>query len=271
MLSEWSGRELFVTEEVTLSGKKTVSGQRFGERVTRYRRSNFRKEKNLSGKRTKFVGGPMDFVFFIFEIVGVIAFSLSGALTAMKKDMDVFGACVLGMTTAIGGGIIRDLILGVNPPASFIDPTHAIIGFLLPSVLYVPAIQKFFTLGKNKVYDVFMLTADSVGLGVFTVIGVNACYGVIEMPNFFTAVFLGVITGIGGGIIRDVMSLNLPKVFVKHFYACASILGALASFLTRFWLGSIFSSVLGIIIVVALRFLAYFMHWKLPKPRFKFE
>ena len=144
----------------------------------------------------------MDVVFFILEIIGVIAFSLSGALTAMKKDMDVFGACVLGMTTSIGGGIIRDLILGINPPAAFINPLHAIIGFLLPAITYFPKIQKFLATNKQQTYDVCLLVADSVGLGVFTVVGVNACYSAIAQPNFFTVIFLGVITGIGGGIIR---------------------------------------------------------------------
>jgi uncharacterized membrane protein YeiH len=213
----------------------------------------------------------MDLVFFIFEIIGVIAFSLSGALTAMKKDMDVFGACVLGMTTAIGGGVIRDLILGITPPSCFINPVQAIVGFVLPAITYIPVVQKLFTHSKHKTYDICMLIADSVGLGVFTVIGVNTCFNVIISPNIFTAIFLGVITGIGGGIIRDLFSQNLPKVFIKHFYACASILGALTSFIARFYFGSIIASVLGIVVVLTLRLLASFLHWKLPKPKFHLE
>ena len=93
----------------------------------------------------------MDSIFFILEIIGVIAFSLSGALTAMKKEMDIFGACVLGMTTAIGGGIIRDLILGVTPPAAFVNPLQAVLGLAIPAITYLPAIQKFFSRNKNKV------------------------------------------------------------------------------------------------------------------------
>jgi uncharacterized membrane protein YeiH len=86
----------------------------------------------------------MDIVLLVFEILGTVAFSLSGALTAMKKDMDIFGACVLGMTTSIGGGIIRDVILGVTPPTAFVNPMHAIIGFLIPAITYIPVIQRFF-------------------------------------------------------------------------------------------------------------------------------
>lgn len=213
----------------------------------------------------------MGIVFFVLEIVGVVAFSLSGALTAMKREMDIFGAGVLGMTTAVGGGIIRDLILGINPPACFVNPLHAIIGFFLPMLTYVPKIQKTFTQNHRKIYDLCLLIADSVGLGVFTIVGVNTCFEVLLTPNVFTAIFLGVITGIGGGILRDVFSLNLPKVFIKHFYACASILGALISFVTRFYLGVIISSILGIITVISLRILASLLRWKLPKPKLNFN
>ena len=232
----------------------------------------FSQEKNLSGERTKFIEGEsMNVVFFVLEILGVVAFALSGALTAMKKEMDIFGAGVLGMTTAIGGGIIRDLILGIHPPTCFVNPIHAILGFFLPMVTYIPKIQKMFTMNKRKTYDICLLIADSVGLGVFTVIGVNTCFEVIQSVNCFTAVFLGVITGIGGGIIRDVFSQNLPKVFIKHFYACASIIGALIAYVTRFYFGSIIASILGISVVITLRLLASFLHWKLPKPKFHLE
>ena len=212
----------------------------------------------------------MNTVFFIFEIIGVIAFSLSGALTAMKKEMDIFGACVLGMTTSIGGGIIRDVILGITPPTAFINPLYAIIGFLIPAITYIPKLQKFFT-RKHKTYDFCLMIADALGLSIFTVVGVNACFDAIESPNVFTVIFLGVITGVGGGILRDVMSLNLPKVFVKHFYACASLLGAVASFVIRIYFSTVFATITGAIVVLTLRILAYKLRWTLPKPKYPFE
>ena len=214
----------------------------------------------------------MDSIFFVFEIIGVIAFSLSGALTAMKKEMDIFGACVLGMTTAIGGGIIRDLILGVTPPAAFVNPLQAVLGLAIPAVTYLPFIQKFFARNKHRVQALSLMIADSVGLGVFTVVGVNACFSNLSNPNFFTAVFLGVITGVGGGVIRDVFSMNLPKIFVKHFYACASIVGAIVAFLMRVWLKDVLlASMSGAIVVITLRFLASFLRWNLPKPKYPIE
>ena len=212
----------------------------------------------------------MNTVFFILEIIGVIAFSLSGALTAMKKEMDIFGACVLGMTTSIGGGIIRDVILGITPPTAFINPLYAIIGFLIPTITYIPKLQKFFT-HKHKTYDFCLMIADALGLSIFTVVGVNACFDAIQSPNVFTVIFLGVITGVGGGILRDVMSLNLPKVFVKHFYACASLLGAVASFVIRIYFSTVFATITGAIVVLTLRILAYKLRWTLPKPKYPFE
>ena len=214
----------------------------------------------------------MDTVFFVFEILGVIAFSLSGALTAMKKEMDIFGACVLGMTTAIGGGIIRDLILGVTPPVAFVNPMHAVIGLAIPALTYLPKIQKFFARNKHRVQALSLMIADSVGLGVFTVVGVNACFENLETPNFFTAVFLGVITGVGGGVFRDVFSMNLPKIFVKHFYACASIAGAIVAFvLEKYFDAPLLASISGAAVVITLRFLASFLRWNLPKPKYPVE
>jgi uncharacterized membrane protein YeiH len=213
----------------------------------------------------------MDSIFFVFEIIGVIAFSLSGALTAMKKEMDIFGACVLGMTTAIGGGIIRDLILGVTPPVSFVNPLHATIGLGVAALTYLPKIQKFFARNQHRVQALSLMVADSVGLGVFTVVGVNACFENIPNPNAFTAIFLGVITGVGGGVLRDVFSMNLPKIFVKHFYACASIAGAIVAYFAHIYFGALIASIAGAVVVITLRFLASFLRWNLPKPKYPVE
>lgn len=190
----------------------------------------------------------------------------------MKKEMDIFGACVLGMTTAIGGGIIRDLILGITPPTAFVNPLPATLGLVVATLTYLPFIQKFFARNKHKVQALSLMIADSVGLGVFTVMGVNACFESIENPNFFTAVFLGVITGVGGGVLRDVFSMNLPKIFVKHFYACASIAGAIVAFVVEKYFDiPLLASILGAAVVITLRFLASFLRWNLPKPKYPIE
>jgi len=210
----------------------------------------------------------MNIIFTIFEIIGTVAFALSGALTAIRKEMDVFGACVLGMTTAIGGGIIRDILLGITLPSSLINPTNATIAIIVSLITYIPPIQKF-VINKHKAYNLGIFIADSVGLGVFTVVGASTAFEHIENPNLFTVVFLGVMTGVGGGILRDVFSKEVPIIFVKNFYACASIVGALAYALLRQYFDSIIVFTVGTVVVLTLRILAATFRWELPKPKYK--
>ena len=213
----------------------------------------------------------MNTAIFIFEIIGTIAFALSGALVALRSKMDVFGVCVLGMTTAVGGGIIRDLMLGITPPKALINPTHALIAIGVSALTFLPFVQKFLAKNRSKVYEVSLLIADSLGLGIFTVIGVNAGFTALARPNVFLSVFLGVITGVGGGVIRDIMSKNTPKIFVKHFYACAAISGALVCALLRSLCGVLWASVIGAVVVIALRLLEARFLWTLPKPKYSFS
>lgn len=209
----------------------------------------------------------MNLIFIILELLGTVAFALSGALTAIKKEMDIFGACVLGTTTAIGGGIIRDLIIGINPPTSLIDPTNALIAIVVSVITYVPIIQKF-VIRKHKIYDFILFIADAVGLGVFTVVGVRTAFDHIADPHLFTAVFLGVLTGVGGGVLRDVFSREVPVIFVKNFYACASILGGLAYAILRSYVPPVIALTVGIATVLSLRILASVFNWELPKPKY---
>ena len=155
-------------------------------------------------------------IVFVFEIIGTIAFAVSGAMTGLKKGMDVLGVATLGLVTAVGGGVIRDLVLGITPPATFRDPTYALVAVCAAIVVFFPFVQKLF----NKIhtlYDILMLIMDSLGLGIFTVIGIRTAYSQSENHNVFLLVFVGVITGVGGGILRDVLAGNTPYIFVKHF------------------------------------------------------
>ena len=206
----------------------------------------------------------MDSVFFVFEIIGVVAFSLSGAMLALKCGMDIFGVCVLGLTTAVGGGIIRDILLGITPPTSLVNPVYALIAIAVSAFTFLPFMQKFLC-HTHKAYNRLLLLADSIGLGIFTVIGVNACF-VKGYQQVFMCVILGVITGVGGGVMRDVMSKNMPYIFVKHFYACASIIGALSCALLFNICGRLISMLVGMTVIIILRFLAAKFHWELPKP-----
>lgn len=206
----------------------------------------------------------MEEAFFIFELIGIIVFSLSGALVAIEKKMDIFGVAIMGLITATGGGVIRDLILGVNPPKAFQNPTDALVAIATALIVFLPSIRKFISKEK-KVYDILILILDSLGLGLFTVIGVKAAIEAGYNNNLFLQIFVGVLTGVGGGVLRDVLSGDRPYIFVKHFYACASLLGAIACALLWKHIGEIPSSLVTIGITFTLRILAAHFRWSLPK------
>lgn len=207
-----------------------------------------------------------EFILLLFEMVGVIAFTASGAMTGLEKGMDIFGVSILGLTTAVGGGVIRDLILGITPPITFQNPIYAAISILVSFIVFIAAIKRPSFKGSRH-YEISMLIMDSIGLGVFTVIGINTAYSLNSDYSIFLLIFVGVITGVGGGILRDIMAGNPPYVFVKHFYACASIIGALICVYTWPYLGSAASMLLGTAVIIVLRLLAAHFRWSLPKPK----
>lgn len=203
-------------------------------------------------------------LFLIFEIIGTVAFSVSGAITAIEKKMDIFGVAILGLTTAVGGGIARDLLLGITPPLTFRNPVYALTAVAVAIIVFFPAVRCL-TGRWPGLYERLLLVMDSIGLGVFTVIGVQAAYGLQARHNFFLAVFVGVITGVGGGIARDVLAGNTPYVFIKHFYACASLAGALVCCLLWEYTTPLGAMLLGAGVTLALRLLAAHFRWSLPK------
>ena len=201
----------------------------------------------------------------IFEIIGTIAFAASGAIIALNKKMDIFGVIILGLVTAVGGGVLRDVILGFTPPNMFRNPVYAIVAAVASVLLFSSKIRNAI-FKKQKVYDFCLLVMDSIGLGIFTVVGIMVAQNRI-INNPFFLVFLGVITGIGGGVMRDVMAGNTPYIFVKHFYATASIIGAIVTVVLWGYIGATFSMVIGAVLIVVLRLLAAHFHWSLPKPK----
>ncbi len=198
------------------------------------------------------------------EILGTIAFAVSGAMTAVDKKMDIFGVAILGLTTAVGGGVIRDLILGSTPPAVFRNPVYAVMALVVSVIVFLKPVRRL--LGKKeRVPELILLVMDSLGLAIFTAIGVRAGFDCVDEPTVFLSVFVGVITGVGGGILRDVMAENTPYVFVKHFYASASLIGALSMALLWDLLGPTYSMLLCTAVVFVLRMLAAKFHWRLPR------
>ena len=208
----------------------------------------------------------LDTGIFVFEILGVIAFAFSGAILAIRKCMDLLGVIVLAVTTAVGGGIIRDVILGINPPMAFTSPEQTAIACLVSVVIFcaVAYCQKKGIDSLFHTLDLYMTIFDAVGLAAFMVTGVSVAHGNSDGYNLFLYIFVGTLTGVGGGVLRDVMAGVMPSIFVRHVYALASVLGAAVCSLL--WhVNSALAMVLGAGVVVLIRALAIHYHWKLPR------
>lgn len=205
----------------------------------------------------------MDTVILAVELIGVLSFAASGAMTGLRKGMDLFGVCILGLTTAVGGGVLRDVILGSTPPATFQNPIYAAVAVITSLVLFLPRVRRLLN-RSQRLYDLAMLAMDTLGLGIFTVMGVQIAYTHVAEPTVFLLVFVGVVTGVGGGVLRDMMAGNTPYIFVKHVYASASLAGALVCVL--FWLPGleVYAMGAGAVTVIVIRVLSAYYHWNLP-------
>lgn len=208
----------------------------------------------------------MDEFIFILELIGTVAFASSGAMIAIEKKMDIFGVNVLGATTAVGGGIMRDIILGLTPPGAFSHPVYVLVAALTSTILFVIAYAKptaFESQVKTDYYDKLMFWCDTAGLGIFTVVGIQAAVRAVGGENVFFFVFIGTLTGVGGGVLRDIMAGETPYILVKHIYACAAIAGGIVCVVGRTAFGEAYGTILGLAATVLLRFLAAHFRWNL--------
>ena len=205
----------------------------------------------------------MEHFVAVLELAGTVAFAASGALTAMKKKMDLLGILVLAVITAVGGGILRDLILGVTPPLAFRNPRNVLVAVGTALLLFLPFLRHRLMHNQRR-FDAAMLLLDSLGLGVFTVMGIWNALQFDPDRSTFLLVLVGVLTGVGGGVVRDVLAGDTPYIFVKHFYACPTLIGALLCALCWRHLGDIPSMLLGAAVILVLRLCAAHFRWGLP-------
>ncbi len=206
-------------------------------------------------------------VFFIVEVLGTIAFACSGAMVAIRHQLDLLGVVVLGVTTAVGGGMLRDLIIGVHPPSLFVNPVYAMMAFFTVLLLFVIVRFSPMTMAviESLTYERVMNLVDAVGLGAFTVVGIDTAIAHGFAGYGFLTIFLGVITGVGGGILRDIMAGETPAVLRKHVYASASIAGAFCYVWLMRWFGTDSAMVISALLVVLIRVLARHYRWNLPR------
>lgn len=159
----------------------------------------------------------MDWIY-ILDIVGTLVFAISGILTAIDSDFDVVGSSIIGMVTAVGGGTLRDILIGQTPVGWMTDLNYlwTIIAALLLSYLFKKRILK---LRKS------MFFFDTIGIGLFTILGLQKTLGVgLELP---IALLMGIVSAVFGGIIRDVLTNKIPLIFRKEIYASACLVGGL--------------------------------------------
>lgn len=209
----------------------------------------------------------MDDFMCILEILGTIAFSVSGAIEAMKKKMDLLGVLVLGMVTAVGGGVIRDIIIGSYPPASFLNPRNPLIALATALVAFVfgAVVSKKHRTLHSKVWNLTLLISDAFGLGAFTILGIQGVQQQTVYKSTALLLFVGVITGVGGGLFRDIFAGNVPYIFRKHVYATASIAGAVLYLVLQHFEYYRFAALASLCLVVILRLLAARYQWNLPR------
>lgn len=211
-----------------------------------------------------------DTFVYIIEIISITAFGISGAMVGIKKGMDLFGDIMLAVTTSVGGGIIRDFVLGFHPPKSFHRPAYAITAAVVALITFI--IEAYYykkTAGKEGVHgtkftDEVLFWLDTIGLAIFTVVGVAVGYET-ETTNVFVLCFAGVATGVGGGLLRDVMAQNMPYIFVKHIYASASIVGSVVCIALWDVAGRITAMLAGSAVVMLLRYFARKYRWNMPR------
>lgn len=205
--------------------------------------------------------------FSILEIAGTVSFAISGAMAALEKKVDLFGVIVLGITTALAGGIFRDMLVGRVPPAAFSDGTYMKIAFVTSVIVFLAAwIFSDKYVNKIEIIDTINNIFDAAGLGAFTITGAKVAMSMGYTDNSFFVIFLGMVTGVGGGILRDLMIGEIPFILRKRIYAVASLLGGCVYYvLLSKDVADMTAAFIGIGIVFGLRMLATIFRWNLPK------
>lgn len=195
----------------------------------------------------------MDLISLV-DFIGTFTFAISGILVAIDKKFDLFGAIILGTVTAIGGGTLRDLMIG-STPVSWIQSD--IYLYIILGALPICYFLKDFVLSLRK--GIFLF--DTIGIGLFTILGLEKTLAVGLSP--IIAVMMGVVSAVFGGVIRDVLSNEIPLIFRKEIYAFACLFGALMYIGTKLILPEWASMLVSILSVILIRILSIKKNWSL--------
>jgi uncharacterized membrane protein YeiH len=201
-----------------------------------------------------------DRLLFAVDMAGTFLFALEGALAAIAANLDFFGVMVLSFTTALVGGVIRDLLIGAVPPASLRDWRYAAVAFGAGASVF------FFHHYVLEIPVPVIVVLDAAGLGLFAVAGTEKALDFGMHP--FIAVLLGTITGVGGGTVRDIFLATVPNVLRADVYATAALAGSVVMVVARkMKMGTTVSATMGGVVCFVLRVVSVWQHWNLPKAR----
>ncbi|WP_394749747.1 trimeric intracellular cation channel family protein [Spongiimicrobium salis] len=186
--------------------------------------------------------------YFVIDILGTIAFSISGVLVAMDKKLDLFGVFIVAFVTAVGGGTLRDILIGNTPVVWLQEPVYMFTIF--GSVLFAIVFQ-----AKLKYFRKSLFLFDTIGLGLYTLVGVEKGVAADLIPVMCIA--LGTITASFGGVIRDILCNEIPVIFRKEIYATVCILGGAAYFvLQKLPFADTYAYAIAILLIISLRIIA---------------
>lgn len=219
----------------------------------------------------------LDTILLAIEIVGVISFAVAGAVVAIDKETDLFGVVFLALMTCFGGGIIRDITIGRNPPAFFRELTSQVtIGTVVALLVFILArlFKRQYVKREQQVLAINNYI-DALAIGIYSVSGVQICLDFFaakgENAGFLLCAVLGMLTAVGGGLVRDIILGDIPFILRKRVYALAALIGASLYYLfvAILFRGNkvveIIAQLLCISIVFIIRVLATTLKWNLPK------
>ncbi|WP_299765372.1 trimeric intracellular cation channel family protein [uncultured Dokdonia sp.] len=196
-------------------------------------------------------------VITLIDILGTIAFAISGVLTAMNKRMDAFGILIIALITSIGGGTLRDVLIGKTPVTWMQDQ-------VFPTVIFITAVFAVLFRSKLKYFRRSLFLFDTIGIGLYTITGVQVSLAFGLDP--LICVILGTISACFGGVLRDILCNEIPIIFHKEIYATACIVGAVAYLvLIRFEFSQTVAMIISGSVIITIRILAVVFKWKLPR------
>ena len=202
----------------------------------------------------------------VFEYIGVAAFAICGAMAGIDRGADIFGVLFVAVITALGGGVIRDMMLGHLPPRMFSSFAYIGVAVFFGLAVFLDAYIRTEKYRQHQAeLDSLVNIFDALGLAVFTVTGMDLAIAQCALENPVLLVLLGMTTGVGGGMIRDMLTNAMPKVLYKRIYAIASVAGGLLYyFLLCLGMNKTLGALIAIAFIVMLRILATKFRWNLP-------